>query len=291
MIKSTYKSIIACPDIRTQKLYSGASDHHISLDGVKIETKRYAKRTDLRLRSNQPRKTHINRTKVANKVIAFKNVLPSSVKLKFYSISFPFGMPDMAAKKALNIWLTVCRKYYNLVSYIWVAERQSNGTIHFHMVTNAWMNISVVNYSMACAISTVIRTEKLQTLKYRKRSYNGVDVETVYNSSDLSKYITKYITKNKEEIIGMAWRSSQNISRIMTSIQIDYNQFQSVRNYINLVMSYTIDIENDKSGLQVDVWSNLKGLSPPYSSLITKYNKSLRLAFETRPGSQTSKIS
>jgi hypothetical protein len=36
-----------------------------------------------------------------------------------------------------------------LSTYLWVAERQKNNTIHFHLLTNDFMEIRIVNEFMA----------------------------------------------------------------------------------------------------------------------------------------------
>jgi len=53
-------------------------------------------------------------------------------KLFFITISFPPCISDRVGYRLLNTWLTRLRKWRKKMSYLWVAERQKNGTIHFH---------------------------------------------------------------------------------------------------------------------------------------------------------------
>jgi hypothetical protein len=81
--------------------------------------------------------------------------------LAFYSIRFPVGLPDEKAYKIFNTWFTRCRRDSGLKTYLWVAERQKNGTIHFHLLTNDFLPIKAVNGYMA-TVSCQIKRKGLK---------------------------------------------------------------------------------------------------------------------------------
>lgn len=113
-------------------------------------------------KTKRPKKTEykLNKKKVREKCSAFFGLRQSKKFLAFYSISFPMGFPDEFAYQCFNTVKTRMREECGLKSYLWVAERQKNGTIHFHMLTNTFMQIRKVNYFMARAINTQIRSKK-----------------------------------------------------------------------------------------------------------------------------------
>src|SRR5665648_393240 len=121
----------------------------------------------------------LRKSKIKRKCFALSRLEKSKKFLAFYSISFPVGLSDDDAYKVFNVWLTRCRKIGGLNTYLWVAERQKNGTIHFHLLTNDHMQIRDVNGFMAIALATAKQkgVEALQSINPEK--YNGVDVKMV----------------------------------------------------------------------------------------------------------------
>jgi hypothetical protein len=83
------------------------------------------------------------------------------------------------AKKALNSWLTMQRKKTPFL-YVWTAERQSDGTIHFHIVAN--------------------RPVPKNSLLSWNKNHGRIDAQYIKRSavSYISKYITKVNTNNLE---------------------------------------------------------------------------------------------
>jgi len=164
----------------------------------------------------------LNKSKVRKKCIAFSRLEKSKKFLAFYSISFPQELPDEIAYKIFNTWLTRCRKECGLESYLWVAERQKNSTIHFHLLTNDFMPIKRVNSFMASCLASE-KKKGLNALKsVETEKYNGVDVKKVdKDRKSLIGYLTKYITKNEIEFTHLPWHCSRDVSVLFTTINFD----------------------------------------------------------------------
>jgi hypothetical protein len=164
----------------------------------------------------------LNKSKVKKKCHALSRLEKSKKFMAFYSISFPVGLPDETAYRIFNTWLTRCRKNCSLKTYLWVAERQKNGTIHYHLLTNDSMPIQQVNGYMAkCLLSEQLRgCEALKTVNTDK--YNGVDVKRVgKDKKGLIGYLAKYVTKNTIEFYRLPWHCSRDVSRLFTSINFE----------------------------------------------------------------------
>lgn len=232
------------PDVIRNKLLNGneLADHLINYRNY---------RNDLLRKRKQRRKTYrLNKSKIRKKMSAFARLESSKKFLAFYSISFPERAPDNVLYSIFNSWLTNSRKRYNLKSYIWVAERQSNGTLHFHMLTNNYMCIQAVNSAMASAIQTEVNKQNITWGNSSRDKYNGVDVDSVqkpkrrqgesrqehrlrlnkrhYNNKRniykwLIHYMTKYVTKNDIEFERLAYHSSRDISQLFTGKVINDN--------------------------------------------------------------------
>ncbi len=164
----------------------------------------------------------LNKSKVKRKCRALSRLEKSKKFLAFYSISFPQGLSDEICYKLFNTWLTRCRKSCGLITYLWVAERQKNGTIHFHLLTNDFMPITSVNGFMATSIANAKKkgVEELKNICPEK--YNGVDVKKVGgDTKKLINYLSKYITKNEIEFYRLPWHCSRDVSRLFTAINFE----------------------------------------------------------------------
>lgn len=160
----------------------------------------------------------LNKTKVRDKCTAFFELERSRKFCAFYSVSFPAGSKEEDIYKVWNSWLTNLRKTYGLRDYLWVSEYQQNGTLHYHLLVNVFMNIKRVNRAMGIAL---FHQGMLGDLTIDK--YNGVDVKRVTsNRGALNAYLTKYISKSENHTYKRApWRCSQSVSALFTSVAID----------------------------------------------------------------------
>lgn len=201
---------------------------------------------------------HLNKAKVRKRLVALCRLQESKDFLAFYSISFPANAPDNSLYEIFNRWLTNCRTRYGLSTYLWVAERQKNGTLHFHILTNNRMNISIINRAMAESINTSVLQEKLTWGQSSLSLYNGLDVDSITNPKHRQgenrkqyrsrikeikkhtikervkfaiKYLTKYITKNDEVFVHLPSHSSRDISQLFTSFVLTDKDFEQYKNY------------------------------------------------------------
>lgn len=158
----------------------------------------------------------------------------------FYSVSFPKGIGDDTVYRIWNSWLTNLRQHQGLKTYIWVAERQGNGTIHFHVFIFAYIKIRKANSAMKSALRNSYSRKEITKKQYESSlNYNGVHISKnkkgkVVNLMALkgakqrhaiSNYVTKYVTKN-EEVQGiqnthLMWFCSRDISSLEKSMTFD----------------------------------------------------------------------
>lgn len=176
----------------------------------------------------------LKKSKIRNKILNFFMLNASKKFCAFYTITFPFGISDDLAYQLLNTWLTRCRKLQGLRSYLWVAERQKNGTLHFHLITNNYMKIGVVNDFMKISLRNAKKKGLLTCRDNIINRYNGVDVDNLYYPKKrrnnkkrhsrteamgkLSFYLTKYVTKNDTTSQRLPWHCSRDISALFISI-------------------------------------------------------------------------
>lgn len=219
----------------------------------------------------------LNKKLVREKCSAFFGLRSSKYFCAFYTISFPLGFLDDYCMKCFNTLLTRLHKVFKLRSYLWVAERQKNGTLHFHMLTNTRMRVNSsneqlrkrsVNYFMAKAIETQINKYSLD-INFDVSLYNGVDVKPVNNNRKaLNQYLTKYVSKNNTELYRRPYHSSRDISELFTA-ETFYNEncadFKFIKEALKYIETFVVDSEYCTIEYLNQMQSNGKFFNPPDS--------------------------
>ena len=181
----------------------------------------------------------VNKKLATQRIWALFSLKASKKTLNFVTISFPFGLPDDIAYIALNTFLTRLRKDYRMKLYVWVAERQKNGTIHYHILIPQFLPVRLTNYKMAKILDHLIIKHNLTTLNFSKLKYNGVDIKEVKGNKKLvAAYVCKYVTKSDAEFDHLAWFCSHSVSALFTNWTTDQDSD------INLVMNERIGFVN-----------------------------------------------
>lgn len=179
----------------------------------------------------------IARQIVKNRMRAMVNMLQTTTSRKrraalyFFTITFLEGTPDDICYRVLNTWLTELRQKSMLKSYLWVAERQKNGTIHYHMAVPHYMNVHRANAVMKKILLDLFRKKELPHWPREKiMKYNGIDIAKNRDSkrpvnfaagnkgASLANYLTKYITKNETTMEHLAWHCSRDWSALVLGI-------------------------------------------------------------------------
>lgn len=230
----------------------------------------------------------LNKKKIRKKCLAFGSLEQSKKFLGFYSISFPLGILDQIARKILNIFLTKLREKFNLNNYLWIAERQKNKTLHFHLLTNQKMPIKEVNKEMAKTIDYYVSKKQASWGNSSFEKYNGVDLsysgkKTKFyenkksekkenfkkNIKFLTKYLTKYITKQNQEWEFLPQHYSRSISNLATGYLLDTEEAELFEK--NVLRS--LEIFNIYSNDFCDVIIPLNGLNESLLYPLLHYNQ------------------
>jgi len=150
--------------------------------------------------------------------------------------------------KLLNTFLLTLKRDYKVRHYVWRAEKQTNGNIHFHITVDKYIphwelrdkwnriqnNLSYVDryhkkfkditYKDYVSVSRSLSDVKESILKKRYQygksngwyNPNSTDIHSVKKIKDISAYLTKYLTKKQENgaIQGYQWRLSYTLSKL-----------------------------------------------------------------------------
>jgi hypothetical protein len=176
---------------------------------------------------------------VPKQAISFKTGKPFTFRLNFITLTLSSAQgktSDADIKKhCLKPFLRKAKSQFGLKSYIWRAERQKNGNLHFHIVSDCYMPVTEVRDLWNTCQATLGFIQQFHKV-HGHDDPNSTDVRAVYAEEDLGKYISKYMSKDKEQddtIQGRVWDCSANLkAKIKCEIEgvgKDYSEWLAVR--------------------------------------------------------------
>ena len=150
----------------------------------------------------------------------------------FITLTLPseqIGTDTETTKEVLGTFLDRCRKVGLLSNYVWRAEKQNNGNIHYHLLTDTYASYSMLrnlwfislrkagyidNYRKKFASLSFEEYSRLpfnlkKSLTEVSRAYargtrNGwseppaIDVKAINSADSVNAYVSKYVSKDKE---------------------------------------------------------------------------------------------
>lgn len=160
----------------------------------------------------------INKNQVFARSMAMFQLRASAKNLTFMTVSFPMGMSDDSIFQCFNTYLTRMRYIYKFRMYLWVTERQKNGTLHYHILVPQWLPFQECNRMMRVTLENELTKNPQLQVKLEKGKYNGVDCKPVQgNRKQLIAYITKYVMKSNAVFSRLAWHCSRIVSNLFTT--------------------------------------------------------------------------
>ena len=160
--------------ICTEKTYTG----NITFGSAK----RIRKAVDLLLQLSPPRKIY-------NPIIK-KDVNHS---LSFITLTIPAKerhlTPYEGNQLLLEKWLRKMRDKHNLKTYVWKAEYQKNGQLHYHITTPSFINWNIIKTEWNNIMYANGMLDEWHKVNPNK-SPNSTDVHAVYKCKDIQAYLS-----------------------------------------------------------------------------------------------------
>lgn len=142
---------------------------------------------------------------------------------------------DQIRKKLLHQLLVELKKNYNVENYVWKAEKQANGNIHFHIVLDRFIPHQQLRSRWNRIQNKLGYVDNYQQKHKGKTNPNSVDIHSLYNIKNIASYLSKYMSKNVEYredmnpeelqkliVKGKLWGSNHELSNIKgASIPVD----------------------------------------------------------------------
>lgn len=138
-------------------------------------------------------------------------------------------------KELLNQFLIEARKRWKVYNYLWRAETQKNGNIHFHLTCDKflpWWEVKNVWNRIQNKLHYVDRFHE----KFPGRTPNSIDAKSIKHVHNIAAYLAKYCSKpaRYRPIEGNLWGLSYSLSRIKASISVIYGE---VRDEVEFLFS------------------------------------------------------
>ena len=116
-------------------------------------------------------------------------------------------------KYLLQPMLRVMRRRYFLNMYVWKSELQNNGSVHYHITSDCFIEFSKLRSEWNKILERNGLLEEFQKV-YNHKNPNSVDVRKVRNDKDLDRYLMKYVMKEesqKASLKSKVWDCSKNL--------------------------------------------------------------------------------
>ena len=121
-------------------------------------------------------------------------------KATFLTLTLPSEQihPDSEIiNKCLNPFLQEIIKYHVVHKYVWRAEKQKNGNIHFHILTDSFIPYYKIRDRWNRVVNRLGYVDRFQERHGRKQP-NSTDIHSLRKIKNLKSYLTKYMSKNEQ---------------------------------------------------------------------------------------------
>ncbi len=134
--------------------------------------------------------------------MSYSNGLSYFFRLNFITLTLPAAQGKVTdqeiKKKVLQPWLKHMRIRRNLKSYIWRAERQYNGNVHFHITTDTYIPLEQIRTTWNYYLEELGYITKFKE-KHGYDEPNSTDVHSIRKVKNIAAYMIKYMSKTPEE--------------------------------------------------------------------------------------------
>lgn len=138
-------------------------------------------------------------------------------RLSFITLTIPDGKELLTAAQGydrlLKHFLQWLRRTEGAVTYVWKAELQKRGQLHYHITTPTWIHYQRIKDKW----NNLLRREGLLDefrAKYGHDNPNSTDIHEVRKIKDLAGYLVKEFCKtlqNNIAVNGKIWDASENL--------------------------------------------------------------------------------
>lgn len=149
-----------------------------------------------------------------------KNLLTANEGKKLVFITLTLSDKQMHTdneikRNMLNTFLITLGRSHGMVNYLWKAEKQKNGNIHFHIVTDIFIDKHQLNF-LWDSIQYKQGYLKKQPIFSNEYVSPSTRIEAIHNNGEISQYMSKYMSKSDEngKVEGRVWGASKVVKSL-----------------------------------------------------------------------------
>lgn len=147
--------------------------------------------------------------------INFKTGKKFKFKVNFITLTLPAPQKDVTdkqlKKEAFDPFIKRIKRKHNLNNYVWRAERQKNGNLHFHILTDTYIRYDNIRDNWNSCLRKWHFIDDFKE-KFGHAKPNSTDVHSIQKIKNVAAYVVKYMSKESEEkdtIEGKIWDCSK----------------------------------------------------------------------------------
>lgn len=199
----------------------------------------------------------INYTVLMSKTkTCYNSVTDSTFKFKISFITLTLSSHQIHSdnyikEQLLQPFLQQLRQKYKVKYYVWKAERQQNGRIHFHIICDQFVHWKALQYDwnkIQDKLQYITRyweqkqsSTSFPTTKSELYGVNSTDIHSVKKVRDLGRYLCKYFdknySKNRIKIKSSAERSKCKVFKCSESVTKGAKAFLKANNQVGRLWS------------------------------------------------------
>lgn len=205
----------------------------------------------------------------------YSNDMKRYITFKINFITLTLSAPQIHCdnhikSQLLNQFLTEARDKWKLKNYVWRAETQKNGNIHFHIISDVFIPYKELRDTWNRIQNKLGYIDRFKE-KNGHSSPNSTDVHSVLKLRNLAAYLTKYCTKEQTRFIcGKTWAVSNSLSNVRGLI-IDI--CSSISGHIGAITSDIKMIFSDWNVVycsKIDYWLQNEVIRKRYEEYVTE---------------------
>jgi len=148
-----------------------------------------------------------------------KKELKTLSKYTFVTLTLPSAQrhcDKVIKREILNAFLIELKRDFNVNNYLWKAEPQTNGNIHFHLITSKYID------AIELRLIWLFHCERLgyvSEFREKHRSFlpNATDIHALKSIRDVTAYVSKYMSKSTpvRPICGVTYGCSDSLRKLV----------------------------------------------------------------------------
>lgn len=140
-------------------------------------------------------------------------------KVNFTTLTLPWEQQhsdSVIVSKCLNLFLQNCRNRFGLKNYLWKAETQANGRIHFHLTSDCYLPHKEIRKIWISCLEPLGYIDNFSS-KFHHRNPPCTEVKRVREIKKLGRYLSKYFSKSEPDrraVTCRIWSASESMQSL-----------------------------------------------------------------------------